>query len=209
MVSFTMANSFNHQSSIIPPLKNTRCECFAVATPTIGMFYDFYYFIIYINLSFRLGLNDDDDDWALRHVYQPPKRPTHPDMPCHLDASHYSTTRRLITETAEAAAGENQDNNRGLRHYASRPRYLIFSDLFFNTTQMTIDILDISNNIHMALHILTPPSLQACKRQTVCLRTVLQGIKNMYITRNLKNLPSTTTSERPTYHSLYFSTQNI
>ena len=154
-------------------------------------------------------MNDDDDDWALRHVYQPPKRPPpHPDMPCHLDASHYPTTRRLITETAEAAAGENQDN-RGLRRDASRPRYFIFSDLFFNTILMTIDFLDISNNIHMALHILTPPSLQACKRQTVCLRTVLQGIKNMHITRNLKNLPSTSTSESYIPFSLFFNTEHL
>ena len=64
-------------------------------------------------------------------------------MPCHLDASHSPTTRRLTTETAKAAAGENQDS-RGLRRDVSRPRYF-FSVLFFNTILMTIDILDISS----------------------------------------------------------------
>ena len=88
-------------------------------------------------------MNDDDDDWALQSVRQPPKRPPpHPDMPCHLDASHYPTTRQLTTEMVKAAAGENHDS-RGSRCDVLRPRYF-FSVLFVNTLLMTVDVLDIS-----------------------------------------------------------------
>ena len=123
-----------NESMYIPPLKNTKWECFAVTTTTNGMFYYFNYFIIYTNLSFRLALNDDDDDWALRRVYQPPKRPLpHPDMPCHHDASHYPTTHQLTTETANAAAGENQEGELGQQRLETRhleARVLFFCSHF-------------------------------------------------------------------------------
>jgi hypothetical protein len=103
----------------------------------LSMFYYFYCFIIYTNSLFKLRLNHDDDDWPLRRVYQPPKRPPpHPNLPGHIDASHYPTTRRVGKGggRSRAAARENQ-GSRGTRRDTSQGPGILFCSLF-NTILM-------------------------------------------------------------------------
>jgi hypothetical protein len=97
-------------------------------------------FLIYhLLLRLRLNHDDGDDDWLPRRVYQPPKRPPpHPDMPSLLDASYYPTTRRVTTETADAAAGEKQGSRAAGLETRQVSRPMSFFVLFFNTILITI-----------------------------------------------------------------------